>query len=200
MSKNKNEKQNLVNENSDDESFNEDVINEDIINEDIINDEVDDEEEDSEEEIETNYDDEEEEENNEDNYDEESSIDDNESINLDTNDDLDENTSEINLSNMSNILYTNKLLNNIDSKNVKEKLNMSKKTLPLITKFEFSKIKSIRVTQLSNNSNPFIETDLDDIEKIADEEIKQMKLPFIIKRNLPNGNYELWKLSELAVR
>lgn len=196
MSKNKNEKQNLVDENSDEESFNEDIINEDI-----INDEVDDEEEESEEEeIETNYDDEEEEENNEDNYEDESSIDDNESINLDTNDDLDENLNEINVSNMSNILYTNKLLNNIDSKTIKEKLNMTKKTLPLITKFEFSKIKSIRVTQLSNNSNPFIETDLDDIEKIADEEIKQMKLPFIIKRNLPNGNYELWKLSELAVR
>lgn len=196
MSKNKNEKQNLVDENSDEESFNEDIINEDI-----INDEVDDEEEESEEEeIETNYDDEEEEENNEDNYEDESSIDDNESINLDTNDDLDENLNEINVSNMSNILYTNKLLNNIDSKTIKEKLNMSKKTLPLITKFEFSKIKSIRVTQLSNNSNPFIETDLDDIEKIADEEIKQMKLPFIIKRNLPNGDYELWKLSELAVR
>ena len=196
MSKNKNEKQDLVDENSDEES-----LNEDIINEDIINDEVDDEEEESEEEEnEINYDDEEEEENNEDNYEEESSIDDNESINLNTNDDLDENLSEINVSNMSNILYTNKLLNNIDSKTIKEKLNMSKKTLPLITKFEFSKIKSIRVTQLSNNSNPFIETDLDDIEKIADEEIKQMKLPFIIKRNLPNGDYELWKLSELAVR
>ena len=182
MSKNKNEKQDLVDENSDEESLD------------------DEEEESEEEENEINYDDEEEEENNEDNYEEESSIDDNESINLNTNDDLDENLSEINVSNMSNILYTNKLLNNIDSKTIKEKLNMSKKTLPLITKFEFSKIKSIRVTQLSNNSNPFIETDLDDIEKIADEEIKQMKLPFIIKRNLPNGDYELWKLSELAVR
>ena len=194
MNKNNNEKENLVDENSDEESFNEEIINDDIINE-----EVDDEEEEIDEE-DSETDNEEEEENNEENYEEEISIDDNESINLNTNDDLDENTSEVNVSNMSNILYTNKLLNNIDSKTIKEKLNMSKKTLPLITKFEFSKIKSIRVTQLSNNSNPFIETDLDDIEKIADEEIKQMKLPFIIKRNLPNGDYELWKLSELAVR
>ena len=199
MNKNNNEKEDIVDENSDEESFNEEIINEDIINEDIINEEVDDEEEEIDEE-ETETDNEEEEENNEENYEDESSIDDNESINLDTNDDLDENTSEINVSNMSNILYTNKLLNNIDSKTIKEKLSMTKKTLPLITKFEFSKIKSIRVTQLSNNSNPFNETDLDDIEKIADEEIKQMKLPFIIKRNLPNGDYELWKLSELAVR
>ena len=193
MNKNNNEKENLIDENSDDESFNEDIINEDIINEEI-------DEEDEIDEEESEIDDDDEEENNEENYEEESSIDENESINLNTNEDLDENTSEVNVSNLSNILYTNKLLNNIDSKTIKEKLNMSKKTLPLITKFEFSKIKSIRVTQLSNNSNPFIETDLDDIEKIADEEIKQMKLPFIIKRNLPNGDYELWKLSELAVR
>ena len=73
-------------------------------------------------------------------------------------------------------------------------------TIPLITKFEYSKIKAIRITQLSNNSNPFIETTLSNIEEIADEEIRQMKLPYIIKRNLPTGDYELWKLSELAIR
>jgi len=88
----------------------------------------------------------------------------------------------------------------LDHNTVKQMLNKPKITLPLITKFEYSKIKSIRVTQLSNNSNPFIETNLDNIEEIADEEIKQLKLPFIIKRNLPNGDYELWRLSELAIR
>ena len=56
------------------------------------------------------------------------------------------------------------------------------------------------MTQLSNNANPFIETTSNDIEEIANEEIKQMKLPFIIKRNLPNKEYELWKLNELAIR
>jgi DNA-directed RNA polymerase subunit K/omega len=88
----------------------------------------------------------------------------------------------------------------LDAKIIKEFLNKPKITLPLITKFEYSKIKAIRITQLSNNANPFIKTTSSNIEEIADEEIKQMKLPFIIKRNLPNGEYELWKLSELATR
>ena len=94
---------------------------------------------------------------------------------------------------LSNIKY-------LDNNIIKDLLNKPKITLPLITKFEYSKIKSIRMTQLSNNANPFIKTTSNSIEEIADEEIKQMKLPFIIKRNLPNGEYELWKLSELATR
>ena len=88
----------------------------------------------------------------------------------------------------------------LDTKIIKELLKKPKATLPLITKFEYSKIKAIRVSQLSNNANPFIKTTSDDIEEIADEEIKQLKLPFIIKRNLPNGEYELWRLNELAIR
>lgn len=88
----------------------------------------------------------------------------------------------------------------LDNNIIKDLLSKPKITLPLITKFEYSKIKAIRITQLSNNANPFIKTSSSNIEEIADEEIKQMKLPFIIKRNLPNGNYELWKLSELATR
>ena len=88
----------------------------------------------------------------------------------------------------------------LDAKIIKELLKKPKVTLPLITKFEYSKIKGIRITQLSNNANPFIKTTSDNIEEIADEEIKQLKLPFIIKRNLPNGEYELWRLNELAVR
>lgn len=94
---------------------------------------------------------------------------------------------------LSNIKY-------LDNNIIKDLLNKPKITLPLITKFEYSKIKAIRMTQLSNNANPFINTTSSNIEEIADEEIKQMKLPFIIKRNLPNGDYELWKLSELATR
>ena len=117
-------------------------------------------------------------------------------------------TEEIDLINTSPIYDTDNISDNkhekkiqyLDNNLIKELLNKPKRTIPLITKFEYSKIKALRVTQLSNNSNPFIKTELNDIEEIANEEIKQLKLPFIIKRNFPSGDFELWKLSELAIR
>jgi DNA-directed RNA polymerase subunit K/omega len=36
-----------------------------------------------------------------------------------------------------------------------------------------------------------------DYEKIAEEEFKFNMIPFKIKRQLPNGKYEIWSLEEL---
>lgn len=91
---------------------------------------------------------------------------------------------------MENFLLNNEL--------VQKKLKDKKKTLPIITRFELAKIKAIRMSQLSDGALPFIETDSTDIEEIMNEEIRQNKLPFIIKRDLPNNNdFDLWKLSDL---
>ena len=53
-----------------------------------------------------------------------------------------------------------------------------------------------------NNSPIFINTDiLDKINpfNIAYEELLQKKLPFKIKRKLPNGNVEIWDLEDLII-
>lgn len=74
-------------------------------------------------------------------------------------------------------------------------------TLPILTKFEKTKILGIRTKQLNNNSRPYI-SGSENIKSnylIAIEELQQKKLPFIIKRPLPNNTYEYWKLSNLEI-
>jgi DNA-directed RNA polymerase I, II, and III subunit RPABC2 len=36
-----------------------------------------------------------------------------------------------------------------------------------------------------------------DVREIARLELEQKKLPFIVKRPLPNGTYEYWRLADL---
>ena len=73
------------------------------------------------------------------------------------------------------------------------------RTLPFISKFEKTRIIGLRTIQLDNDAKPYI-TDIDNIIDsviIAEMELNQKKLPFIICRPLPNGSREFWKLSDL---
>jgi DNA-directed RNA polymerase I, II, and III subunit RPABC2 len=71
-------------------------------------------------------------------------------------------------------------------------------TLDRITKYEYVRILGIRTKQIENGAKIMIKYngDLTPVE-IAEIEIKQKKSPIIIKRILPSGKCELWKLSEL---
>ena len=74
------------------------------------------------------------------------------------------------------------------------------KTIPFITRFEKAKILGIRANQLNKDpSLALVDVDSGIIDgyKIALEEYKQKKIPFIIKRPLPNGHCEYWKFSDL---
>ena len=73
-----------------------------------------------------------------------------------------------------------------------------KQTPPYLTKFEKARILGIRARQLSKGAIPLVNTDnLDNPEDIARKELMERKLPFIIRRPLPNGKFENWKLDEL---
>jgi DNA-directed RNA polymerase subunit K/omega len=75
-------------------------------------------------------------------------------------------------------------------------IKKQKETIPRLTKFERTKILSERATQLANGSKPFVEGTFQNVYQIAEEELSQNKIPFIIKRK--NGtNVELWKIDEL---
>ena len=51
--------------------------------------------------------------------------------------------------------------------------------------------------KLAYNAEPKIDTtNISDINDIVKEELKQKKIPFIVRRVLPNGNYEDWKIEE----
>jgi DNA-directed RNA polymerase I, II, and III subunit RPABC2 len=74
-------------------------------------------------------------------------------------------------------------------------------TLPFITKYEKTRIIGERARQINSGAIPFIEIDPEIIDGylIALEEFKHKKIPFIIKRPLPNGNCEYWKVTDLEI-
>lgn len=73
------------------------------------------------------------------------------------------------------------------------------KTIPVLTRFERAKIIGQRATQINNGAQPFIHVrdDIIDGLVIAEMELKEKVIPFIIVRPLPNGKKEYWKLGDL---
>lgn len=75
------------------------------------------------------------------------------------------------------------------------------KTIPILSKYERTKVEGLRVKQLNKGAVPFIDgMDLVlDNNIIAKEELKQKKIPFIIRRPLPGGKYEFWNIKDLEI-
>jgi DNA-directed RNA polymerase subunit K/omega len=73
------------------------------------------------------------------------------------------------------------------------------KTVPFVTRYEEARIIGERAQQLESGSKPFIEVKPDIIDSylIALDEYKQKKIPFIVRRPLPNGGSEYWRLADL---
>jgi DNA-directed RNA polymerase I, II, and III subunit RPABC2 len=75
---------------------------------------------------------------------------------------------------------------------------------PFLTKYEFNQIIGLRTTHLSKGAPILLELTEDykiksnmDLREIALKELLEGKLPYIVKRRMPNGKYEQWKLAEL---
>jgi DNA-directed RNA polymerase I, II, and III subunit RPABC2 len=75
------------------------------------------------------------------------------------------------------------------------------KTVPFLTKYERARIIGERAKQLEYGSKPFITVEQNEIDSylIAEKEYLQKAIPFIIKRPLPNGSCEYWKLKDLEI-
>jgi DNA-directed RNA polymerase I, II, and III subunit RPABC2 len=74
------------------------------------------------------------------------------------------------------------------------------KTSPFMTKYERSRILAERTVQINLGAQIFLaETDIIDGYLIALEELTQKKIPFIIKRPLPNGAFEYWNAYDLEL-
>lgn len=73
------------------------------------------------------------------------------------------------------------------------------KSYPYITRYEYTRIIGFRANQLSQGAKPFINVPdhVTDVREIARMELAQKRLPFIIKRPMPNGSYEYWRLQDL---
>ncbi len=72
-------------------------------------------------------------------------------------------------------------------------------TYPYLTKYEMTRIIGFRANQLSQGAQPFINVPdhVSDVREIARLELAAGRLPFILKRPLPDGTYEYWRLQDL---
>ena len=74
------------------------------------------------------------------------------------------------------------------------------RTIPFITRYEKAKILGERAKQLTySNVEPLIDipSDIIDSYEIAKLEYNANAIPFIIKRNIPDGSCEYWKFRDL---
>jgi DNA-directed RNA polymerase I, II, and III subunit RPABC2 len=73
------------------------------------------------------------------------------------------------------------------------------KTIPYLTKYERTRLLGIRAKQINCDATPFIKLPEGIIDGyvIAEMELKEKKIPFIIRRPMPNGGSEYWFLKDL---
>ena len=73
------------------------------------------------------------------------------------------------------------------------------RTIPYLTKYEKARILGQRAKQINSGAYPFVKVPENVIDGyiIAELELKQKRIPFIIRRPLPNGGSEYWKVQDL---
>ena len=73
------------------------------------------------------------------------------------------------------------------------------KTIPYLTKYERARILGQRARQIDAGSSPFIKVPENVIDGyiIAELELKEKRIPFIIRRPLPHGGSEYWSIKDL---
>jgi DNA-directed RNA polymerase I, II, and III subunit RPABC2 len=75
------------------------------------------------------------------------------------------------------------------------------KTLPFLTKYERTRLLGMRAKQINAGATPLVEVPetMLDGQLIAERELQERKLPFVLRRPLPNGTFEYWRVSDLEL-
>lgn len=73
------------------------------------------------------------------------------------------------------------------------------KTLPYLTKYEKARVLGQRAKQIETGAKPFVKVpdNIIDGYVIAELELREKKIPFIIKRPVPGGAFEYWHIKDL---
>lgn len=110
---------------------------------------------------------------------------------------------------MEKLRYDSKILHpevqSISREQVTEALKQPKTTLPYYSKYEYVTLVGTRAQQLAEGARPLVSLDgmiTSDpvfVWKVAEKEILEKRLPFIIHRRIPNGQSEYWSASDLTV-
>ena len=74
-------------------------------------------------------------------------------------------------------------------------------SLPFLTVYEKTKVLGTRANQIATGARPFVVVPehMTDPLEIARLELEQRRLPYIIKRPMPDGTFEYWRLSDLMM-
>jgi DNA-directed RNA polymerase I, II, and III subunit RPABC2 len=74
-------------------------------------------------------------------------------------------------------------------------------TYPFLSNYEKTKLLSLRTSQIEKGAHPYVAVPegVTSSYEIAQLELKEKKLPYILKRPLPNGTYEYWRLTDLVI-
>jgi len=74
-------------------------------------------------------------------------------------------------------------------------------TIPIMTRYERAKIIGFRATQINSGADILIDIPDNIIDgiTIAKMELQQKKIPFIVRRPLPNGKSEYWNINDLEI-
>ena len=74
-------------------------------------------------------------------------------------------------------------------------------SVPFLTQYERTKIIGMRANQLSQGARPYVAIPeyMTDVGEIARYELKERRLPFIVRRPMPDGTHEYWRLSDLLL-
>lgn len=75
------------------------------------------------------------------------------------------------------------------------------KTIPFITRYEKARILGERAKQINSGAKTFVELEPNVIDGyiIALKEFEAKKIPFIVKRPMPNGGVEYWRFEDLEI-
>jgi DNA-directed RNA polymerase I, II, and III subunit RPABC2 len=75
------------------------------------------------------------------------------------------------------------------------------KTIPILTKYEKTRILGIRAKQINNGARPLVEINNQTMDGylIALKELEEKKIPVIIRRPIPSGACEYWHLKDLEI-
>ena len=85
--------------------------------------------------------------------------------------------------------------------NTDGKADPKHQSVPFLTQYEKTKVFGFRTNQLSQGARAFIAVPahVTDLREIAKMELEARRLPFIIKRPMPDGSFEKWRLSDLLI-
>jgi DNA-directed RNA polymerase subunit K/omega len=85
--------------------------------------------------------------------------------------------------------------------NAEGKGDANHRSVPFLTQYEKTKILGFRTNQLSMGARPYIAVPdhVSDLREIARLELEARRLPIILKRPMPDGTFEMWRLSDLLI-